>query len=273
MGLHFGKQYYLARLNEDMISLAEEPKAVEIVDGWQNDACWITKWGDTYYLNSHGGDYATSKNIYGPYTYRGRICEDCFTDHGTFFTFHNQTYFTYGVPENYGSGEPLDRYYRTAKFVYAHMKDNGDIVTDDFIKKVGVGQYDATWEAINGEWFFDAADGIVKKENADGFELRGIKDGSYLSFPNICNMSADAQLKLRVANGNDHPCTVEIRKGAPDGELLGRCVVGNTGGFERFEVFDVALRNSEGTLGLCFVFHTEADEALRFEDFSFAKAD
>ncbi|MCR5782619.1 MAG: family 43 glycosylhydrolase, partial [Clostridia bacterium] len=205
-----GKKYYIARLNEDMISLAEEPKAVEVIDGWENDACWITKWGDTYYLNSHGGDYATSKNIYGPYTYRGKICEDCFTDHGTFFTFHNQTYFTYAVPENYGSGEPLDPYYRTTKFVYAHMKDNGDIVTDDFIKKVGVGQYDATWESIKGEWFFDAADGIVKKENADGFELRGIKDGSYLSFPNILNVPADALLKLRVANGNDQSCTVEI---------------------------------------------------------------
>ena len=268
-----GKKYYIARLNEDMISLAEEPKAVEVIDGWENDACWITKWGDTYYLNSHGGDYATSKNIYGPYTYRGKICEDCFTDHGTFFTFHNQTYFTYAVPENYGSGEPLDPYYRTTKFVYAHMKDNGDIVTDGFIKKVGVGQYDATWESIKGEWFFDAADGIVKKENADGFELRGIKDGSYLSFPNMLNVSADALLKLRVANGNDRSCTVEIHNDDPDGELLGSCEIGSTGGFDQFETFDVALSNTAGTNGICFVFRTDADEALRFEDFSFANAD
>ena len=267
-----GKQYYIARLNEDMISLAEEPKAVEVIDGWENDACWITKWGDTYYLNSHGGEYATSKSVYGPYTYRGRICEDCFTDHGTFFTFHNQTYFTYGVPENYGSGEPLDPYYRTTKFVYAHIKKNGDIVTDDFIKKVGVGQYDATWKTIKGEWFFDASDGIVKKENADGFELRGIKDGSHLTFPKICNMPANALLKFRVANGNDAPCTVEIHQENPKGKLLGRCVVGNTGGFNQFKSFKVALKNTAGKHGLCFVFHTKAGEALRFEDFRFAKA-
>ena len=267
-----GKKYYIARLNEDMISLAEEPKAVEVIDGWENDACWITKWGDTYYLNSHGGEYATSKSVYGPYTYRGRICEDCFTDHGTFFTFHNQTYFTYGVPENYGSGEPLDRYYRTTKFVYAHIKKNGDIVTDDFIKKVGVGQYDATWKTIKGEWFFDASDGIVKKENADGFELRGIKDGSHLTFPKICNMPANALLKFRVANGNDAPCTVEIHQENPKGKLLGRCVVGNTGGFNQFKSFKVALKNTAGKHGLCFVFHTKAGEALRFEYFRFAKA-
>ena len=43
--------YYIARLNEDMISLAEEPKMVEIENGWQNDACWISKFGGVYYLN------------------------------------------------------------------------------------------------------------------------------------------------------------------------------------------------------------------------------
>ena len=246
---------------------------VEIENGWQNDACWISKFGGVYYLNSHEGDYATSNSIYGPYIYRGKICQDCFTDHGTFFTFHNQTYFTYAVPENYGSGEPLDRYYRTMKIVYAHLKDNGDIVTDEFIKKVGVGQYDAEWETINGEWFFAAADGIVKKENADGFELRGITDGAYLSFPNILHMPENAALRFRAANGNGIPCTVEIREGDPDGELLGACVVGNTGGFDQFKSFNIALNNTEGTHGICFVFRTQADEALRFEDFGFEKAE
>lgn len=264
-----GKQYYIARLNEDMISLAEEPQAVELIDGWENDACWITKWGDTYYLNSHGGEYATSKNVYGPYTYRGRICEDCFTDHGTFFTFHNQTYFTYGVPENYGSGEPLDPYYRTTKFVYAHRKYNGDIVTDEFIKKVGVGQYDAAWEAIKGEWFFDASDGIVKTETADGFAIGGIKDGAYLYYQNVLHVPENAEIRLRVANGGRTPGRVEIREGGPDGEMLGEVTVGNTGGCDRFETFDVALQNAAGTHGLCFVFRCDAEDTMRFEDFCF----
>ena len=261
--------YYIARLNEDMISLAEEPKMVEIENGWQNDACWISKFGGVYYLNSHEGDYATSDNIYGPYTYRGKICQDCFTDHGTFFTFHNQLYFTYAVPENFGSDEPLDRYYRTMKIVYAHLKDNGEIVTDDFIKKVGVGQYNAKWDEIRGEWFFDASDGIVKKENDDGFELRGIVDGMHLTFPNIKNMPENATLRICVSNGNDTPCTVEVRKENEKGKLLGTCTVGNTGGFDKYQTFDIGLKNNAGTLGLCFVFRSDAPEALRFDMFSF----
>ena len=264
-----GDHYYIARLNEDMISLAEEPRMVEIEHTWINDACWLTKFDGVYYLNSHEGDYATSDNIYGPYTYRGKIMRDCFTDHGTFFTFHNQTYFTYAVPENYGSGEPLDRYFRTMKIVYAHRKDNGELTSDAFIKKVGVGQYDAMWDEIQAEWFFDASDGIVKKENAEGFELRGIRSGDHVTFPKIHSMPKNATVQLCVSNGNDAPCLVEIRKENEDGEILGSCTVEPTGGFGNYKTFDIQLKNTAGTHGLCFVFRSEAQEALRFDRFSF----
>ena len=263
--------YYIARLNEDMISLAEEPKMVEIENGWQNDACWISKFGGVYYLNSHEGDYATSDNIYGPYTYRGKICQDCFTDHGTFFTFRNQLYFTYAVPENFGRNEPLDRYFRTMKIVYAHLKENGEIVTDDFIKKVGVGQYDAGWDFLEGEWYFDASDGIVKKENEDGFTLAGITNGAHVTFPKIKNVPEKATLRIYVSNGNDAPCTVEIRKENENGRLLGTCTVEYTGGFDAYQAFDVQLNHTAGTFGLCFVFKSGSPEALRFDRFSFTE--
>ena len=263
--------YYIARLNEDMISLAEEPKMVEIENGWQNDACWISKFGGVYYLNSHEGDYATSDNIYGPYTYRGKICQDCFTDHGTFFTFRNQLYFTYAVPENFGRNEPLDRYFRMMKIVYAHLKENGEIVTDDFIKKVGVGQYDAGWDFLEGEWYFDASDGIVKKENEDGFTLAGITNGAHVTFPKIKNVPEKAKVRIYVSNGNDAPCTVEIRKENENGRLLGTCTVEYTGGFDAYQAFDVQLNHTAGTFGLCFVFKSEFPEALRFDRFSFTE--
>lgn len=265
-----GKKYYIARLNDDMISLAEEPRAVEIENGWANDACWITKLGDTYYLNSHEGDYAVSDDIYGPYTYRGKITRDCFTDHGTFFTYNNQLYFTYGIPENYGSGEPLDRYFRTTKIVYAHVKDNGDLTTDEFIKKEGVGRYDASWDVIKGEWYFASSDGVYKKETSDGFEMRGITDGSYLYYQNVENMPENACLKVRVSNCST-PCTVEIREDGVTGTLLGSCEVGDTGGYDSYRTFDIRLENSAGTHGICFVFRGGSGELLRFEDFCVAE--
>ena len=262
-----GKQYYIARLNEDMISLAEPPRPIEIINGWQNDANWVHKRNGVYYLNSHGGVYATAENVYGPYTYRGKFCNDATVDHGTFFTYHNQTYFTYGIPETWGS-EKMDPFYRTTKMLYAHYKDNGDIAIDEFIQDVGVGQYDASWDEIKGEWYFAASDGVYKKENANGFEIRGITDGSYLYYQNVNGMRQNARIYLFVANGGC-PCTVEIREGSPFGAVLGCCQVNSTGGFDSFQEISCRLENTHGTHSLCFVFRGEGKELLRLEHFRF----
>lgn len=263
-----GKKYHIARMNDDMISLAEEPRPIELINGWETDATWITKHNGLYYLNAHGGLYATSESIYGPYTYRGKFCHDATVDHGTFFTYHNQLYLTYGVPHNLGAPK-VDPYYRTTKIIYAHYKDNGDIVVDEFIQDVGVGQYDANWETIKGEWYFAASDGMIKKENADGFEIRGIKNNSYLYFQNVNHMIQNATIIFNVSNGNAEPCRIEIRENSPFGKVLGCCDVANTGGFDVFKDVSCKLENEFGTHDLCFVFKSEAEEALRFDHFHF----
>ncbi|MBO5757681.1 MAG: family 43 glycosylhydrolase, partial [Clostridia bacterium] len=215
-----GKQYYMARLNEDMISLAEPPRPVKIINSWDdNDAPALNKWNGKYYLSSHRSYYATSDNVYGPYTYRGAFCTEAYTDHGNFFTFHNQTYFAYGIPENWGE-EKVNRYYRTTKMVYVHFDENGDIHADEFIKTAGVGQYEATWPCIKGEWYFAASDGVYKKTNAEGFEMRGLRDGSYLYYQNVNGMRQNAKMYIR-GRCESSPCEIEIREGSPFGALLG----------------------------------------------------
>ena len=255
-----GKKYYIARLNEDMISLAEEPRPIEIENSWENDACWVTKRGGVYYLNSHESDYATADNIYGPYTYRGRFWSDVHSDHGTFFTYHNQTYFTYGVPEDLGDA-PADPYYRTTKMIYVHYRDNGEIVGDPFIQDAGVGQYDARWDEIKGVWYFAASDGLYKKETADGFEMCGIRDGAYLYYPNIANIRQRARLFLEAEA--TAPCAIEIRENSPFGRMLGFCRISESGEGE----FSCRLENDYGSHNLCFVFRGEGEDLLHFRSF------
>ena len=262
-----GKKYYIARLNEDMITLAEEPRPIEIVNSWANDACWVTKRDGVYYLNSHGSDYATSDNIYGPYTYRGQFWNDAYSDHGTFFTYHNQTYFTYGVPENWGE-EPVDRYYRTTKIIYAHYRDNGEIACDPFIKEAGVAQYDARWDEIKSVGYFAASDELYKKETENGFEMRGIRNGSYLYYPEIANMRQNARLYLGVTA--QKPCEIEIRENSPFGHVLGTCRI-SAADPDKTPAAEIEcpLENTHGTHGLCFVFRGEGEELLRFRSFRF----
>ena len=264
----YGKKYYIARLNEDMISLAEEPREIEIENTWPSDASWVSKFGGVYYLSTHRSWYATSDSIYGPYTYRGQFCFEPYNDHGTFFTYHNQTYYIYGVPEDYHE-EPFDHFYRTTKLVYAHLRANGEIVIDPLIQTAGVGQYEASWDAILGEWYFAASDGIVKWENESGFELRGIRDGAYLCYRNVNGMRQNARMFLRVSNGSGRPCEIEVREDSPFGPVLGCVRVGDTGGWDSFREILCQLENTHGTHSLCFVFRGEAEELVRFEDFRF----
>ena len=82
----------VARLSDDMRSLAETPRAIEILDTSGQplvagdsdrrffEAAWVHKVGDTYYFSYSTGDthficYATGEGPYGPFTYRGHILE------------------------------------------------------------------------------------------------------------------------------------------------------------------------------------------------------
>jgi hypothetical protein len=256
------KQYHIAKLNDDMISLAESPKPIEIKNSWKNDAAHVMKRNRVYYLNSHGGEYATSNNIYGPYTYRGRFCNDQTVDHGTFFDLNNQTFFTYAVPD----GSP---FFRKTKIVYAHFKDNGEIAVDPFISQspLGVAQYDANWEVIQAEWYFAASDGIKKCENKTGFEIRNITNKTYLHFPKFRNLGPNPVLSFQVSSANPNGGTIEIRKNGHKGKLLGSYKVPSTGSWTNYITIDCNIKNSENIADLYLVFKGKGDELLRLDWF------
>jgi len=257
-----GQQYHIARLNEDMISLAESPRPVTLKNGWQNDAPFIMKRNGLYYLNSHGAYYATATNVYGPYTFRGVFSHDQTVDHGGFFNWHNQTFFAYGVPD----GDP---FFRKTKIVYAHFKDNGDIADDPFIERspLGVGQYDAHWENIQAEWYFAAADGVEKRENATGFEVRNLTSGSWLAYPNVRNLKENAVLSLCASSANPAGGVIEVHQDRADGPVLGQCLVPNTGGWTNYQTVTCNLTNDAGTKDLCLVFKGHGDELVRLDWF------
>ena len=70
-----------------------------------------------------------------------------------------------------------------------------------------------------------------------GFEIRGIRSGSYLCFQNVNNMRQNALMHMRLANGNDAPCAVEIRENSPFGPVLGCVRAENPGDLHPFGFF------------------------------------
>jgi len=279
-------KYFLVRLNDDMISLAETPRRLHLDrefgpygEGKTDDKPSLHKHNGLYYL-SWSSFYATATNLYGPYAYKGSVIApenvapellvdqavrkyDLWHDrHGNFFTFHHQWYYVF----NDKSLPGRHTHFRDACLAYVHYRDNGDIAPIR-LDRIGVGQYDASQPRIEAEDYFDLNQAEVRDCAAGGFEVRGLKDGSWLFYPRVMNLKANSPCSLRVAStvaGN----RIEIRENDAQGALLGSCAVPATGG--EYQTITTALKNGGGTRNICLVVQGTAGETLRLDWLTFA---
>lgn len=202
--------YLIAKLEEDMVHLAEPLRRLEYIGNpWPEDKASIHKYGGKYYL-THSSHYAVSNQIYGPYQYVGNT--GCNIDHGSFFSYQNQTYFASGGMDN------PSRYLRASFLAPCHYHENGEISIDQKPMEYGCGQYDSTWNRIEASWYFDASR-ECKREDEDGKFLTVLYNEEYLYFPDISNIEADSRIEV-FALAKDGGLLI-IREGASDGAILG----------------------------------------------------
>lgn len=262
-GNHIGEGYFIARLNEDMISLAETPVRLRIDQGCaRTDKSFLHKHRGLYYL-SWDSHYATSESIHGPYTYRG--CIGVSHDHGSFFSWRGQWFNAFTIFDP-------SVYHRATGLCYVHYRKNGEMVADQLIAEHGVGQYDANWNKIEAEWFM-SADGAETTENASGgFDVTILADGASLHYPRIRSLPSGAALWLYLANPGVNPCTVEARIGGPSGTIIGKVEIPSTfaHGVCAYDVFRCDLHDTPSTLDLCLVFHGEGQPLLNLDWLKFA---
>lgn len=246
--------YLIARLNEDMISLAEPLRRIEYEGNpCREDKPSIHKYYGKYYL-THSSYYAVADNVYGPYKYMGN--SECNIDHGSFFTFHNQTYFASGGMDN------PSRFLRASYLAPCHYRKNGEIVVDQKIMEYGCGQYDAAWDKIEAEWYFEAAEDSKQELENGGFAVQLNRDG-YLRYPNLANIEKNTKMQFCV-KVPEEKVTIEIREGSVEGELLGKCQISaDTQGL--YEIYECSLNCSAGKKDIYFT----ADGAVLLDWFSF----
>ncbi len=267
------RHYKIAKLREDLISFAETPRDLMTdrqygfgSETQATDHSYFHKYQDTYYL-SRDQSYMTSKSVYGPFQnlrYTGQ------PGHSAFIEYRGQWYHAYEFTDDqYGI-----RNYRQVMFTYLHYKDNGDMVDDRFFIKdgqgfpCGVGNYDAEWDKIEAEWFFEIASAEKRECPAGGFEIRNLTRGSYLKFPQIKNLKADTRVSFQVSSANPKGGQIAIHQSTPDGPLLGRCQVPCTPGWDNYKLVSCDLKNPAGTVDLCLVFEGEG-ELMRLDWLTF----
>lgn len=134
--------FFIARLNNDMISLAEEPRLVRIENpegpygkGKTDDKPYLHKRNGIYYL-SWGCFYAMSRNVYGPYSCRGSIVREenvapglrykkndiTYDRHGSFFEWRRQWYFICNE-----MGLTQNTVFRDSSLCYVNYRADGEI--------------------------------------------------------------------------------------------------------------------------------------------------
>jgi hypothetical protein len=279
--------YYIAKLNEDMISLAEAPRKIEIknpcgpynpdgknVEKPTDDKPFLHTFNGKFYL-SWGCFYAMADNVYGPYDYKGTIIEqESFAPgfdtptwptgfkqgrHGSFFEWHNQWYFAYCDISQTGN-----RYFRDTFISYVHYKPNGEMALIR-VDGIGVGEYDANNGKIEAEDYFKAS-GLSKLETAGSeFAIADIENNDYLIFPNIKGLSAKSAIEFKVTR--NQPATIEIRKDSPKGELLASCKIEEGKSVTGFGSVSCSLPKMPEKQNLCFVFKGNGSNLFQLNSF------
>lgn len=272
--------FYIAKLNDDMVSLAEKPKKIEIsnvrgpynLDGKNkkmptDDKPFVHKYNGKYYL-SWGCFYAMSDNLYGPYNYKDSVIkESSFTQgydtptwpngflqgrHGSFFEWHNQWYYVYCDISQTGN-----RYFRDSFISYIHYKSNGEMETIR-VDGIGVGNYNAN-SSIEAEDYFKS-DGIIKNQNTiGGFSIRPLKELSYTVYPNIKGLNEKHYLELDVIAHK--PIEIEVREGNLNGKLLFTCKVPKND-VHSFQKRQFNIKNLKDTQSICLVFNGLKDNVF-----------
>ena len=280
--------YYIAKLNDDMVSLAEAPKKITInnprgpynrdgenKDMPTDDKPFVHKFNGKYYL-SWGVFYGMSDNLYGPYDYIDTIMkETSFAEgyaqptwpngflqgrHGSFFEWHNQWYFAYCDISKTGN-----RYFRDTFISYIHYKANGEMATIR-VDGVGVGQYDANHGWIEAEDYFKA-NGVQKIENTiGGFSLNSKENNGFVTYPNIQNLKAKSTIEFEVLSSTDSE--IEVREGTPNSKLLSTCkfTANSTKAFQKESFKTTELQNGQT---ICLVFKPSANTNLKINRFRF----
>ncbi len=280
--------YYIAKLNSDMISLAETPKKIVInnprgpynPDGKNkdmptDDKPFVHQFNGKYYL-SWGCFYAMSDNLYGPYDYKDTIMkEESFAEgydaptwpngflqgrHGSFFEWHNQWYYVYC-----DISQTENRYFRDSFISYIHYKENGEMATIR-VDGVGVGQYDANRGSIEGEDYFKSKNLKKVQNTLGGFSIQPLNNDSYVVYPNIKNLKDKTILELEVLT--DAMVDVEVREDAPNGELLFTCNVPKND-IHTFQNRQFSTKNLKDKQSICLVFKGIEGQSLMLNRFEF----
>jgi beta-xylosidase len=279
---------WYAKLNDDMISFAEDPQQIELtVQGFgpperedsdrptaYEEGPWLYKRDGTYYMvyaaNCCSEDirYATAPSVTGPWTYGGIVMETeggSFTNHPGVVDYEGNSYFFYHNGALPGGGG-FTRSVAVEDFTYGsdgsipqiRMTDAGPAQIrslDPYVRQ----------EAETAAW----SEGVETEPSSDGGICVGsITPGDYIKVNGVDFGDGASSFTAGVATGGPGG-TIEIRLGGASGTQVGACEVSSTGDYQTWATVQCDVSGAEGTHDLYFVFQGSGDGLFNFDWWQF----
>ncbi|HPR30590.1 MAG TPA: glycoside hydrolase family 43 protein [Prolixibacteraceae bacterium] len=210
--------------------------------------------------------YSTAQSPEGPWTYRGFIMERAphlaFTNHAGIIDFAGQPYFFYH-DQRLSEGQGFKRSVCVESFVY-----NADGSIPLIVPSVeGVKQSVAHLnpfvrvEAETMAW----SKGLKTKGNSQtGVFVSKIENDDYLKVRSV-DLGAGAKTFEACVASASKGGFIEIRLNHPEGEMLGKIKVKNTGAWKNWTIVKGKIKKTTGINDLCFVFKGEKGELFNID--------
>ncbi|MCC4319486.1 glycoside hydrolase family 43 protein [Streptomyces malaysiensis] len=259
---------WYVRLNPDMISHSGSPAKIPLTTagfgtrtGDPNrptlfeEGPWVYKRGGLYYIVyaakccSEFIAYSTAPGPTGPWTYRGTIMPTqgaSFTNHPGIVDFKGTSYFFYHNGALPG-GSGYTRSVAVEKFSY---KPDGTIPTIT-MTSTGAPQVGALDPYIRQEAETIAWESGIETEPSSegGMNVGYTENGDYIKVKGVAFGAGPSSFTARVASATGGG-SIELRLGGPNGTVVGRCGVPNTGGWQTWTTVSCPVSGLTGTQDL-----------------------
>jgi len=285
---------YYVKLNEDMISYDGEirqiPNTIEAFgkrEGKANEqrpttyeeGPWMYKRNNLYYLffaagpiSEHIG-YSTSKNIEGPWKYKGVVMPTqggSFTNHPGIIDFKGKSYFFYhnaALPGGTG-------FTRSVCVEELKFNKDGTIIPMNMTEGIKQSLSPLNPFAKNEAETIAWSEGVksIKNDIVGNFITAKYND-AYTKVKEVdFRKEGTSKFTARIGTTHNGNVSMEIRLDSKEGELLGTVNVPMTGGNDRWSLQTIDIKKVTGIHDLHFVFKGKAaSQILYFDYWMFSK--
>ena len=254
---------YYAELNDDMISLKSEISHIELTkEAFGPDfeeAPWFCKRANQYYLWYASSipesiHYATAKSPVGPWQYGGEVMEKQETsgsNHPGIIEYKGRSYLFYQT-DSLPNGIDKRRCVCAEEFKY---NADGSIsklkIRADNIEPIGTLNPRLRTEAETMAW----SQGIETEKNEEvGVYVTDIDNSDYIKIRQVdFGSQTPGQFRAGIACGSNGG-QIDIRLDSPNGRLIGRINVKNTGDWQTWETMSSNVRSVTGVHDLYLIF-------------------